>query len=251
MKSIATICVLLICATHIDAIINGYSAPQSPHHVYIFSMLETNVGIAGGGTLISSIHVLTAGNLVHNFVEWRCRLGSQLFIQTRQIVSVVGLAHPNYTPQPRNNDIGIVTLPANSILSFSVDISPIALPPLNWLQTLPFENEQGSMIGFGGSSATSVSVERLQRGHQRVTEGARCTAFFGVNSNNFFCGEDPIYQSNICNQDIGGGFSVSFNGVDTLVGISALVIEACNGTWPSAYTRVQPYREWIRSVTSV
>lgn len=79
----------------------------------------------------------------------------------------------------------------------------------------------------------------------------RCTAFFAINHNNFFCGEDPLYQSNICNQDIGGGFVVSFNGVDTLIGVSALVIEACAGTWPSAYTRIQPYREWIRSVTSV
>lgn len=79
----------------------------------------------------------------------------------------------------------------------------------------------------------------------------RCTAFFGVSNESFFCGEDPINQSNICNQDIGGGFVVSFNGVDTLVGISSLVIEACDGSWPSAYTRIHPYRQWIQNVTSV
>lgn len=82
-------------------------------------MLDGAVGFAGGGTLISSVHVLTAGNLIHNFVEWRCRIGSQFLIQTRQIVSVVAIAHPNYAPNPRNNDIGIITLPMNSILSFS------------------------------------------------------------------------------------------------------------------------------------
>lgn len=82
-------------------------------------MLDSNVGIGGGGTLISSIHVLTAGNLIHNYVEWRCRLGSQLLLQARQIVSIVAITHPNYAPNPRNNDIGIITLPVNSILSFS------------------------------------------------------------------------------------------------------------------------------------
>lgn len=82
-------------------------------------MLDAQVGIAGGGTLISSVHIITAGNLIHNYVEWRCRLGSQLLIQTRQIVSIVAITHPDYAPNPRQNDIGIITLPANSILSFS------------------------------------------------------------------------------------------------------------------------------------
>lgn len=82
-------------------------------------MLDASVGIAGGGTLISSVHVLTAANLIHNYVEWRCRIGSQLLMQTRQIVSIVAITHPNYVPTPRDNDIGIITLPANSILSFS------------------------------------------------------------------------------------------------------------------------------------
>lgn len=82
-------------------------------------MLDANVGIGGGGTLISSVHVLTTGNLIHNYVEWRCRLGSQLLIQTRQIVSIIAMTHPNYGTSPRDNDIGIITLPANSIISFS------------------------------------------------------------------------------------------------------------------------------------
>lgn len=82
-------------------------------------MLDSNVGIAGGGTLISSIHILTAGNLIHNFVEWRCRLGSHLLIQARQIISTVAITHPNYVANPRDNDIGIITLPANSILAYS------------------------------------------------------------------------------------------------------------------------------------
>jgi len=250
MKSIVAICVLF-CAAHINAIINGYSAPQSPSNVYIFSMIDSNVGIGGGGTLISSLHVITTGNLVANYVEWRCRLGSQILFQTRQIVSTVALAHPNFSANPRQNDIGIITLPTNSILSFSADIAPIALPPLNIPGILPLQNEQGSIIGFGGTSSTSTSAERLQRGHQRVIDTARCGAFFGVNNESFFCGEDPINLSNICNQDIGGGFVVSFNGVDTLVGINAMVIEACVGSWPSAYTRIQPYREWIRSITTV
>lgn len=53
------------------------------------------------------------------------------------------------------------------------DIAPIALLPLNIPELLPLHNEQGSMIGFGGSAASSTSVERLQRGHQRVIDSPR------------------------------------------------------------------------------
>lgn len=56
---------------------------------------------------------------------------------------------------------------------YIADIAPIALPPMNIPQLLPLLNEQGSMIGFGGSGASSTSVERLQRGHQRVIDETR------------------------------------------------------------------------------
>lgn len=55
---------------------------------------------------------------------------------------------------------------------YIADIAPIALPPMN-IPLLPLLNEQGSMIGFGGSGASSTSVERLQRGHQRVIDETR------------------------------------------------------------------------------
>lgn len=54
----------------------------------------------------------------------------------------------------------------------TVDIAPIALPP-SIPHTIPLQNEQGSIIGFGGTGSGSTSVERLQRGHQRVTDNAR------------------------------------------------------------------------------
>lgn len=82
-------------------------------------MTTGNVGIGGGGSLISSLHVLTTGNLIHGYVEWRCRLGSHILPQTRLLTSTNAITHPNFVQSPRQNDIGIITLPANSILSFS------------------------------------------------------------------------------------------------------------------------------------
>lgn len=61
----------------------------------------------------------------------------------------------------------------NDYVCCTVDIAPIALPAINVVEIIPLQNEQGSMIGFGGTSSTSTSAERLQRGHQRVIDSAR------------------------------------------------------------------------------
>lgn len=57
------------------------------------------------------------------------------------------LQHPNYIPQTRINDIGIIFLVL--AISFNLSTRPIALPAVTSME-IPFENVQGQVLGFGG-----------------------------------------------------------------------------------------------------
>lgn len=63
-----------------------------------------------------------------------------MFVQSRTV-------HPAYTANPRTNDIGIITLTAD--LPFDRFVQPIALPAVGG-GAMPYENEQGGALGFGG-----------------------------------------------------------------------------------------------------
>lgn len=81
------------------------------------------------------------------FVRWDVGLGSNIFTQLTTISSNQAIAHPNFVAASRANDIGIITLPASIV--FTSTVSPIALPAANYPVTLPLENEQGNVVGFG------------------------------------------------------------------------------------------------------
>lgn len=56
--------------------------------------------------------------------------------------------HPSYQPNPRLNDIGIIVL--NADLPFDRFVQPIVLPALGGA-SVPYINEQGGALGFGGA----------------------------------------------------------------------------------------------------
>lgn len=105
--------------------------------------------------------------------------------------------------------------------------------------------------GFGHTSDPGSRADQLQQAFQRVISNQRCQTFLAVNVPNHFCGEGIETPTNICNGDIGGGFTTILQGRNTLVGISSLIVRGCATIEPSGYTRVSQYRQWIRNVTSV
>lgn len=136
------------------------------------------------------------------------------------------------------------------MLQLLVDVAPIALPPMDVL--LPFENEEGQIRGFGQTEAIrGDQAQQLASGYTRVLSNELCRNTFGVIVPNHFCGFDNALATNICNGDMGGGFTVMYKGVETLVGIASIIMNACSGAEPAAYTKISTHRQWIREVTSV
>lgn len=92
-------------------IINGHFAlSHFPHHVLIQYLNEDNAGLSGGGSLISSLHVLTAGQIIFDFVLWKVGIGSKKASQLHYIESTEAYHHPDFDSKTLKNDIGIIVL---------------------------------------------------------------------------------------------------------------------------------------------
>ncbi|XP_058460004.1 brachyurin-like [Malaya genurostris] len=231
-------------------LINGHSAPHQPYNAYVLYLNAQNSGFFGGGSIISDRHIVTAAQNILGFTRWDVGLGSNIFTQLSTITSTTATSHPNFNSANRANDIGIITLP--NPLVFTSTIAPIALPPLNNALVLPLENEQGTIVGFGFTSAASTTrADFLIRSFQRVIADARCQQVYQITLPNHFCAEDTVETSNVCNGDIGAGFVTNVRGNAMLTGVASLITHSCDSQNPSGYIRIHTYRQWIQTVTQV
>lgn len=205
-------------------------------------MNAQGLGGNGGGSIISDRHILTAGSRVVGFVTWTVSIGSR----TRALGSIVpvasGVGHQGYVNSPRANDIGILTL-VNSLV-FTAFVHPVALPGMD--SVAPWNNEQGVIVGFGGSP--DINTPTLEAAFKRVSTPAACSVRWPTAAlAQQFCAQDERLRSDVCNGDLGGGFTVLSRGQEVIVGIASAAHCISIGTSaPSLYTRVTAYRAWIR-----
>ncbi|XP_050095703.1 chymotrypsin BI-like [Anopheles aquasalis] len=232
-------------------IVNGINAQPTPYNAYILYLTTINgvqSGFFGGGSLISDRHVLTAAQNIQGFSMWEIGLGSTVFGQLIKQVSSQAISHPSFNSQNRANDIGIVILPSPVI--FSAAIAPIALPQVN--RQMPMENEEGMVVGFGfTSSSDQGQAAFLKTAYQRVIGDNRCSGTYQIQLPNHFCAEDTTHRGNVCNGDLGAGFTIQDRRIETLAGVASLITASCDSLTPTGYTRVSVYRQWIRDTTGV
>lgn len=83
-------------------------------------------------------------------------MGSNILSMLGFVTSRTATAHPQYNPVDRANDIGVITLPVSLVIT--ANVAPIALPPLDSAYGYPFENEQGTIVGFGFTDAAGKNL---------------------------------------------------------------------------------------------
>lgn len=91
----------------------------------------------------------------------------------------------------------------------------------------------------------------LQQSFQRVTADTVCEGLYQTTLAQHFCAKDIVQLSNMCIGDVGVGFVTYVRGRPTVTGITSYVREICGTTSPTGFTRVQYYRDWIRTVTQL
>lgn len=95
------------------------------------------------------------------------------------------LQHPNFDPSSFANDIGIIFL--ESPVAFNNLLRPIPLPSLQQEDALPLENEEGLIVGFGGTGFGNEAAH-LEAAFQRTLGQTECSQFTDFTSG--FCGRD-------------------------------------------------------------
>ncbi|XP_062565772.1 vitamin K-dependent protein C-like [Armigeres subalbatus] len=229
-------------------IFGGEIAHHQPYNAYILYVNAANAGFFGGGTIISDRHIITSARNIEGFSRWDIGVGSNVFAHLSIISSTRAIQHPSFNAANRVNDIGIIELPSS--LVFTTSVAPVALPPLSAVDTnnLPYENEQGSIVGFGFTTELSTGqASFLKRAFQRVVANTRCS----ITNPQAFCAEDADRATNICVGDIGAGFITEVRGQPTLTGIASNIVAMCSNTNPTEYTRVESHRSWINNHTQV
>lgn len=66
-----------------------------------------------------------------------------------------------------------------------------------------------------------------------------------------FCAMDEINHSSLCEGDMGAGFIMEIDGVKTVVGVGSIVTNMCHHTFPTIFTRVSDYVDWIKELTGI
>lgn len=214
-------------------------------------MLRFNVLVSAlcGGSLINDRAVLTAGHCPEGTLSLQVILGAHQITATepsqqRQTVSPLNYRfHPEYNINLLKNDVAIVILPKPATLNSFVSLA--TLPALG--ETESFAGELATVSGWGrtsdGSSTTSAFLRSVQN---NVITNTACEAIY----------EDVITESIICmttaggrgtcNSDSGGPLTVVSRGVRLQVGIVSFGVGGgCELGFPTAFSRVTSFRQWI------
>ncbi|XP_063899435.1 collagenase-like [Helicoverpa armigera] len=203
-----------------------------------------------GGSLLSHYHVVTAAQC---WWDGQSKASSILVVLgslklfsggTRQYASVT--VHPEYNPKNLRNDIAMLKI---SYVSFSYYIKPIPLP---YRMNDTFVDRKAEAIGFGKTSDKSpiVNAQGLRDVYVKVISNEECSSSFGsLVTSDVMCtsgagGRGP------CTGDSGAPLIIRYfsGSSDLLIGLVSFgATNGCEAGYPSGYTRITSYIDWIHS----
>lgn len=133
---------------------------------------------------------------------WQMSFGSNRRNEHTRVVSLRGVAHPQYTvgQNIRHNDIGIIFV--DQPIQFTANVFPISM---SWKTDtrLTDENVQGMIVGFapGTGNPGPEGTNILQMAHVRIISEGLCRPLFPqMNPISLFCAVDDR-MSNFCDGD--------------------------------------------------
>ncbi|KAF4532015.1 hypothetical protein B566_EDAN014732 [Ephemera danica] len=205
-----------------------------------------------GGSLISGDTVLTAAHCVRGFSKWDVHAGALNFTDTTEEGRVLvttndGQPHENYTAITVTHDLALLYLPQNVS---GPNIGSVRLPSWSMKSEL-FVNETVRVSGWGlPSDASSEISEIMKFVDVEVITNEQCANWYGtlaVHDSNICTGTNNGTEAT-CSGDSGGPLVwFESDGIPTEIGIVSFGSSlGCETRFPSAFTRVTSYLQWIQ-----
>ncbi|XP_026273204.1 brachyurin-like [Frankliniella occidentalis] len=206
-----------------------------------------------GGALISDKHILTAAQCASGYARFLVTLGDVHTYQGSESFAYAytykSCWHEDYEEETHLNDIGIIELLYS--VTFSENLRFVNLPSQSQASEL-FVGAAGTVSGFGMSETGFPSTDLLYA-EQPILDNGLCARYLGKYvKSTIICG-DGEGGVGTCSGDAGDPLVItnSDDGNPMLVGISSFQSDVdCSLGYPSAYTRVPAYLDWIQKSTS-
>ncbi|XP_045024532.1 trypsin-1 isoform X2 [Daphnia magna] len=208
-----------------------------------------------GGSLIDSIHVVTAAHCVvsfsaRNISKLRVALGMHSLrpVKDPQVTkTVLRVAyHNDFNAETFYNDIALLTL--DSPVVFTPTISPICLPPNDSSDQHAYRKTVA--IGWGAPTENGTQANVLQQITILTMTNAECrNRFDGVVTSgiadHMICASYP--GKDTCTGDSGGPLLVQdMPGAKWIqIGIISWGIGCADPDFPGVYTRISSFVDWI------
>uniref|UniRef100_A0A0P5QYI9 Clip-domain serine protease n=1 Tax=Daphnia magna TaxID=35525 RepID=A0A0P5QYI9_9CRUS len=202
-----------------------------------------------GGSLLDSIHILTAAHCVH-------RLTPQGVAQLTVIMGAVDLRDPTmvvrrvhsitrhkaFDATKLYNDIALVTM--DSPVQYSNILSPVCLYDDVGVN---HDGKEAVAIGWGNIRDGGPRAETLQKVSLQIKSQQDCRQNFGTRApggivDHFICATAPRKDS--CAGDSGGPLMMNRGNRQCQVGIVSWGIGCATDTY-GVYTRISSFSEWI------
>ncbi|XP_038221073.1 venom serine protease Bi-VSP-like [Zerene cesonia] len=210
----------------------------------------------GGGSLISDKFILTAAHVVyeqtHQLIKYAL-LGTTNKTDIRDGV-LYNILHWHiyelYSSQNQNNDIALVELDRKVV--FSEFIRPACLP----LPSIELENE-AIVAGWGQTAQAGETSDILLKAQIELISSVTCIERikkknFRWSNETMICGRgifsNRLHQyTDTCKGDSGGPVMAKIANLNSTYVVRGIVSFGltCGGATPAAYTKVEPYINWI------
>ena len=229
-------------------IIDGQPASEGQFPYQVAVTFTTNDGtFFCGGSLLNRDWILTAGHCVNGATQFNILLGG-IYINGDEGGRISRYAdyyylHEEYDPSTLYADVGVVHMSEG--VDFNDRISPVGLS-----EDFIGEGVSLTVSGYGATSDGSGVSNNLNYVSLTSIGNSACSAIYGgtITDGTICATGNPNHST--CSGDSGGPLVVNNNGNIQQVGVVSWVYAGgCGAGYPSGYSRVSYYREWIRART--